>query len=181
MAVASSPLWALNNNNNNSHLAAAFIQSDLLTCVHTFSVWVAPGNKHVCFEMYEIEAIITSPSTLSLTSHLILKRNNPIGSNHYLYITLWIISGKECSPGDAASLYCKVCFPETKNGWIIHVIMLKDEKHTNPYVKAHTFTAFPRLQTRPWTVKITFFMKLDAIRLKPDQSLKKIWLLLLHW
>ena len=31
------------NNNNICHLADAFIQSDLQSCVHTFYVWVVPG------------------------------------------------------------------------------------------------------------------------------------------
>ena len=31
------------NNNNICHLADAFIQSDLHSCVHTFYVWVVPG------------------------------------------------------------------------------------------------------------------------------------------
>ena len=35
-------LWG-NNNNNICHLADAFIQSDLQSCVHTFYIWVVPG------------------------------------------------------------------------------------------------------------------------------------------
>jgi hypothetical protein len=34
-----------NNNNNICHLADAFIQSDLQSCVHTFYVWVVQGGQ----------------------------------------------------------------------------------------------------------------------------------------
>jgi hypothetical protein len=41
-----------NNNNNICHLADAFIQSDLQSCVHTFYVWVGQNDIYEGARVY---------------------------------------------------------------------------------------------------------------------------------